>query len=102
MAKCAIIRIGDSTSHGGTVNQGFAMLTVFGKNAAGIGHRGYCPKCKREFAIIAGANNASYMGKAVALDGMQTSCGAKLIASQFQATVEDGSGSSNATAAVPA
>jgi len=89
MAKRAIIRMGDPTSHGGTVLEAFPTLTVYGKNAAGIGHRGVCPLCKRDFVIVAGAENFSYFGKNVAVEGMYTSCGAVLIATQGQATVDD-------------
>ncbi|WP_374424309.1 PAAR domain-containing protein [Chromobacterium sp.] len=88
MAARAIIRIGDTTSHGGTVLEAFPNFNIFGKNGCGIGHRGYCPQCKTDFVIVAGAKNHTFMGKNVALEGMLTSCGAVLIASQRQATVD--------------
>ncbi|WP_233164433.1 PAAR domain-containing protein [Chromobacterium sp. ASV23] len=91
----AIIREGDSTSHGGTVLEAFPTLTVYGKNAAGIGHQVSCPKCKGNFPIVAGAANYTFMGKNVAVEGMQTSCGAVLIASQGQATVDNTPGASS-------
>lgn len=94
MAERAIIRIGDPTSHGGTVLEGFSTLNVYGKNAAGIGHKGHCPKCKTTFTIIAGASNYTFMGKNVAVEGMLTSCGAVLIATQGQATVNNTPGGS--------
>lgn len=84
-----IIREGDTTSHGGTVLEAFPKFSVYGKNAAGVGHRGYCPQCKRDFVIVAGAANYTFMGKNVAVEGMLTSCGAVLIASQGQATVDN-------------
>ncbi|WP_133683689.1 PAAR domain-containing protein [Paludibacterium purpuratum] len=93
MAKRAIIRVGDLTSHGGQVVEGFETLTVYGKKAAGIGHHGFCPLCKRPFVIVGGAENFTYFGKNVALEGMYTSCGAQLIASQGEATVDDSAGS---------
>lgn len=89
MTKRAIIRQGDPTSHGGTVLQGFEMLSIYGKSAAGIGHRGYCPACKQDFVITAGAGNVSYFGQHIALEGMLTSCGATLIATQHEVTVDD-------------
>lgn len=92
MAKRPIIRIGDPTSHGGTVLEAFPTLTIYGKNAAGVGHQGHCPLCKRDFVIVAGAESYIYFGKNVALEGMHTSCGAVLIATQGQATVDDSSG----------
>ncbi|NHR04487.1 PAAR domain-containing protein [Chromobacterium haemolyticum] len=84
-----IIREGDTTSHGGTVLEAFPKFSVYGKNASGIGHQVYCPKCKGSFPIVAGAANYTFMGKNVAVEGMQTSCGAVLIASQAQATVDN-------------
>ncbi|MBS0369476.1 MAG: PAAR domain-containing protein [Proteobacteria bacterium] len=89
MAKRAIIRLGDPTSHGGTVQEAFPALTIYGKPAAGLGHRGYCPQCKRDFVIVAGARNFRYLGKNIAVEGMQTSCGAMLIATQRQASIDD-------------
>lgn len=88
MAARAIVREGDTTSHGGTVLESFPNFNIYGKNASGIGHRGYCPQCRTEFVIVAGAQNFIFMGKNVAVEGMLTSCGAVLIASQWQATVD--------------
>lgn len=93
----AIIREGDSTSHGGVVLEAFPSLKVYGKNAAGVGHQGYCPRCKRTFYILGGAENYTFMGRNVAVEGMPTSCGAVLIASQGQATVDATPGESIAT-----
>lgn len=89
MVKRAIIRLGDPTSHGGMVLEAFPALNIYGKPAAGIGHRGYCPLCKQEFVIVAGVHNFTYCGKNIAVEGMPTSCGAILIATQHQATVDD-------------
>ncbi|AUH53428.1 hypothetical protein CXB49_22920 [Chromobacterium sp. ATCC 53434] len=88
----AIIREGDSTSHGGTVLEAFPTLSVYGKNAAGIGHKVSCPKCKGTFVIVEGTSSTIFMGKNVAVEGMKTSCGATLIASQGQATIDVASG----------
>ncbi|MDE9437118.1 PAAR domain-containing protein [Xenorhabdus bovienii] len=41
-----------------------------------------CPKCQGVFPITQGSNDLRYQGKFIALEGMQTACGAKLIASQ--------------------
>lgn len=90
----AIIRLGDKTSHGGTVLEAFEGLNVYGKPASGIGHKGYCPQCKCQFVIVAGAASATFMGVNVAVEGMQTSCGAVLIASQGQATIDVAGGAS--------
>lgn len=100
MAKRAIVRIGDPTSHGGTVLEGFDTLTVYGKKAAGVGHLGYCPACKQHFVIVAGAESYSYLGKNIALEGMLTSCGAVLLATQGEATVNDDRGDATSIAAM--
>lgn len=83
-----IIREGDETSHGGVVIESFATLNVYGKKAAGIGHKVTCPQCKGTFVIVAGAENFNFMGKNVALEGMLTSCGAVLISSLKDVEVE--------------
>jgi uncharacterized Zn-binding protein involved in type VI secretion len=101
MAKRAIIRIGDPTSHGGTVLEGFPTLNVYGKKASGVGHHGYCRLCRREFVIVAGAESFTYFGKNVAVEGMYTSCGAVLIATQGQATVDDMQGEQSNRAPAP-
>jgi uncharacterized Zn-binding protein involved in type VI secretion len=101
VAERAIIRMGDPTSHGGVVLEGFPTLNIYGKNAAGIGHRGQCPKCKTTFTIVAGVSNYTFMGKNVAVEGMLTSCGATLIATQGQATVDDTSGAARSASTTP-
>lgn len=95
MAARAIVRLGDPTSHGGEVLEAFQNISIYGKPAAGVGHKGYCPKCKREFVIIGGAAIATYLGKNVAVEGMYTSCDATLIATQGQATIDIAPGSEN-------
>jgi len=99
MGERAIIRQGDRTSHGGTVLEGHLFLTIHGKPAAGVGHKVHCPKCSGSVVIAEGALNATMMGISIAVDGMKTSCGATLIASQITDTIEYGSGSSPAAAA---
>lgn len=85
-----IIRMGDKTSHGGTVIEGSALDICMGKPIAFVGHKVFCPLCKGAFPIIEGATNVSFYGKGVALAGMHTSCGAALIATQFTDTVHWG------------
>lgn len=97
MGLKAIIREGDPTSHGGTVIEGFASINIYGKPAAGVGHKGVCPQCKCQFVIVAGVVGVSYLGKNVAVEGMLTSCGATLIATQKDVMIEAPSG-----AALPA
>ncbi len=76
-----IIRKGDSTSHGGTVLEGFAQTNLNGKPIAGVGHQVFCPKCKGIFAIVEGSLVHKIAGTPVALQGMKTACGASLLAS---------------------
>jgi uncharacterized Zn-binding protein involved in type VI secretion len=98
MGEKAIIRQGDSTSHGGTVSEGHMFLIVHGKAVAGVGHKVPCPKCHGTPVIVEGTMNASMMGVSIAVDGMKTSCGATLIASQQTDTIEVGSGAATAAA----
>lgn len=77
------IRLGDSTSHGGSVTSVAATQTdVMGKPLACVDDPCSCPKpghsnCK----IIEGDPKWTINGKAVALHGHKVSCGATLISS---------------------
>ncbi|MDH0091216.1 polymorphic toxin type 44 domain-containing protein [Achromobacter mucicolens] len=92
MAARPIIRVGDSTSHGGTVVEGFPFYNLFGQPAAGLGHMVFCPQCKGTFPIVEGVSSFSIDEGFVAIEGMKTSCGATLIASQRFAVVDPGPG----------
>jgi uncharacterized Zn-binding protein involved in type VI secretion len=94
-----IIRMGDKTSHGGTVLEGSLLDICMGKPIAYVGHKVRCPKCKGVFPIVEGALTTTFYGKGVALAGMHTACGAVLIASQFTDIVEYGRGGSAANSA---
>ncbi|MFC0253484.1 PAAR domain-containing protein [Massilia consociata] len=94
-----IIRMGDSTSHGGKVIEGSPFDICMGKPIAYMGHKVQCPKCKGVFPIVEGALTTTFYGKGVALAGMKTACGAVLIASQFTDVVEYGGGGSAARGA---
>jgi len=96
-----IIRMGDKTSHGGTVLEGSQTDICMGKPIAFVGHKTLCPKCRGTFPIVEGVLTTTFYGKGVAIAGMKTACGAILIASQFTDTVEWGSGSSNTKMASP-
>ncbi|OZY30489.1 PAAR domain-containing protein [Pseudomonas lundensis] len=76
-----IIRLGDTTTHGGVVLEAFSRTDLNGKPIAGVGHNVSCPLCKGIFPIVEGSATDSVDGIAVALDGMKTACGAALIAS---------------------
>ncbi|UQS88752.1 PAAR domain-containing protein [Pseudomonas chlororaphis subsp. piscium] len=77
-----IIRLGDFTSHGGTVIEAFNQTDLNGKPMAGVGHKVVCPLCKGVFPISEGSALLDVGGIPVALNGMKTACGASLIASQ--------------------
>ena len=94
MAWRAVVRVGDTTTHGGYVTETLSgNIEIFGKAVTGIGCIGYCPKCEKEFQIIQGSHRFYFMGREVALEGMYTSCGAQLIASQNMVVVDDSEGS---------
>jgi uncharacterized Zn-binding protein involved in type VI secretion len=81
MMQKTIIRVGDETSHGGTVLEGHQHFTVLGKLVAGVGHRVSCPRCPGNQVIVEGSTFVTMMGIQVAVEGMKTSCGATLIGS---------------------
>jgi uncharacterized Zn-binding protein involved in type VI secretion len=95
----AIIRLGDKTSHNGTVLEGYQDTICMGKPVAGVGHKVSCPKCSGSHTIVEGARSFFVMGRNIAVEGMKTSCGAVLIASQQTDTVEVGGGAAPAEAA---
>ena len=104
MGGKAIIRLGDKTSHNGTVLEGYPDNICMGKPIAGVGHKVSCPKCSGTHTIVEGVVSFSVMGKHVAVEGMKTSCGAVLIAGQQTDLVEagGGGGSGASTAATAA
>lgn len=100
MAKRPIIRYGDRTTHGGTVVSADPTYTIYGKNVARVGDLVVCPRCKGSFPIVSGAPTV-WSGQNVARQDDMTACGAKLIASQSTATIDDGSEGSASWAAAP-
>ncbi|WP_206955866.1 PAAR domain-containing protein [Trinickia acidisoli] len=77
-----VIRIGDSTSHGGKVQTGREKSTVMGRAVACIGDKCSCPMNGHDHCVIVeGDPNVMIDGQAVAFDGHKTSCGATLISS---------------------
>ncbi|NDK98411.1 PAAR domain-containing protein [Photorhabdus bodei] len=80
----AVILLGDTTDHGGKVITAIDEYTHNGVPIAGKEDLVACPQCKGVFPIVQGADSLKY--KAIALEGMQTACGAKLIASQSKFT----------------
>jgi uncharacterized Zn-binding protein involved in type VI secretion len=82
-----IVRLGDTTDHGGSVIESIPHSNLNGKPMAGRGNMVLCPKCKGSFPIIEGSATYRVNGVPVALDGMKTACGASLIASASHASV---------------
>ena len=77
-----VIRIGDSTSHGGKVLEGFESHQIQGKAVALVGGACSCPnKGHSNVKIAEGNPNHMVNGKPVAFEGHKTSCGATLISS---------------------
>jgi uncharacterized Zn-binding protein involved in type VI secretion len=95
----AIIRLGDKTSHNGTVLEGYQDNICMGKPIAAVGHKVSCPKCPGTHTIVEGVRTFSVMGVSVAVEGMKTSCGAVLVASQQTDTAEAGGGGGGGGAA---
>jgi uncharacterized Zn-binding protein involved in type VI secretion len=97
-----LIRVGDRTSHGGTVISGDMTWEVYGKAVARVGDLTVCPKCKGVFAITTGADDLTGFGHAVARHGDKTACGATLIADQSTAWWDNHAGSGHAAPPVDA
>jgi len=77
-----IIRLGDSTSHGGKVISASGHMKVGGKEVAVLGDSCTCPiKDHGSPQIVEGDPTFNLDGKAVAFNGHKISCGATLIAS---------------------
>lgn len=77
-----IIRLGDSTSHGGTVVSASSHMLVGGKPVARLGDKCTCPKRgHNNCVIVEGDTNWTIDGIPVALEGHKISCGAVLICS---------------------
>jgi uncharacterized Zn-binding protein involved in type VI secretion len=76
-----VIRLGDKTSHGGTVISASTDLKVLGKCVALEGDSVVCPKCKGMFPVQPGKSDRKHHGKQVAYEGDKAACGARLISS---------------------
>lgn len=94
MALQPIIRLGDKTTHGGTVLEGFSTYSLYGIPVSGLGHKVFCPLCKGAFPIVECISTHTVDGVGVSVQGMKTGCGATLIASQGTALLEFSGGGS--------
>lgn len=75
-----VIRLGDPTSHGGQVLSAAATYSVMGKGIARVGDAVSCPERGHPTAVIVEGDPEWLIdGRAVALEGHKTSCGATLI-----------------------
>ncbi len=76
-----VIRLGDSTTHGGKVITVAHVPTDMGKPIACVGDMTICPLCKGTFPIVEGDQDCTILGVPVAFEGHKTACGASLISS---------------------
>jgi uncharacterized Zn-binding protein involved in type VI secretion len=76
-----LIRVGDSTSHGGSVEEGSGIFIVDGKPVARVGDKVSCP-IHGDTVIDSGSATYLTDDKPTARDGDKTACGATLSATQ--------------------
>ena len=81
-----LIKLGDKTSHGGTVIEASTQSDTGGAGIARMGDKTICPK-HGSSPIISGDSSLIIDGKPAARHGDKTACGASLIAGQ-QATID--------------
>ncbi|AJA46103.1 PAAR domain-containing protein [Frischella perrara] len=77
-----VIRLGDSTDHGGKVISASTTMIVKGKGVARVGDLVSCPKKGHGVtAIIEGDSRMKDQGKPIALEGHHAGCGCVLFTS---------------------
>ena len=76
-----VVRLADTTDHGGKVTKASSGTIVMGVPAALENDTVQCPKCKGNFLIKPGVGGPRHEGKLYAFEGDKTECGATLIAS---------------------
>jgi len=95
-----VIRLGDPTTHGGTVVSASTNSSMFGKEVACMGDKVTCPiRGHGVCTIVEGDPTYCIDGRPVALEGHKTSCGASLI-STLSNVVRSPEGSGAASAGV--
>jgi len=82
-----LIRLGDKTSHGGTVVEASSHSDIGGKGIARMGDKATCP-LHGNTSIASGDHTLIVDGKPAARQGDKTACGATLIAGQ-QSTIDN-------------
>lgn len=85
MSRPLIVQ-GDTTDHGGTVQEGHGGSIVDGKPVATVGMKVACP-IHGDTTITTGSSLLTLDGQPAATHGDQTSCGASLISSQTLASI---------------
>jgi uncharacterized Zn-binding protein involved in type VI secretion len=71
---------GDTTTHGGNLNEGHPNMTYNNTNKAVlVGHKFWCPTCHCWSTFIEGSPRFTCYGVARVLEGHRTSCGAYAI-----------------------
>ncbi|CAK7022920.1 MAG: hypothetical protein DELT_02486 [Desulfovibrio sp.] len=76
-----VIRLYDTTTHGGEVIQVTSEQTVSGRRIACVGDLVRCPKCDGVYPIVEGDPQCTIRGIPVAFEGHRTACGALLVGS---------------------
>lgn len=76
-----VVRLGDKTTHGGSVLTAASGTVVKGKPAALAGDMTWCPQCKGAYPIQSGNSGNRHGGKQYVYAGDSTACGAKLLSS---------------------
>lgn len=79
MAGGRVIRVGDMTTHGGTVIEGDPTMILNGRAVARVGDLVACPTCRGIYPIIEGNPGLTSNGKPIAYEGCRTACGAQLL-----------------------
>ncbi|OCG21367.1 MULTISPECIES: PAAR domain-containing protein [unclassified Gilliamella] len=85
----SVVRLGDPTTHGGSVISASSTTIIEGKTVALIGDLVSCPKKGHGInKIIEGAKTSFSDGKAVVLDQCLCECGCKVVATISSSIME--------------
>ena len=71
-----VIRLHDTTTHGGKVISVAHIPTDDGRPVACIGDMVICPQCKGTYPIVEGDSECTIEGVPMAFEGHKTACGA--------------------------
>lgn len=94
-----VIRLGDPTTHGGVVVSAAEDTYAWGKPIARMGDNVTCPiPGHRGCVIVEGDSSWTINGRHVALEGHLTSCGASLISTLSNVTVEHAGSAADSSA----